>query len=672
MRYNLTHDRVNAHGNVVLNEPNGDVHLADQVEYYTKLKNGEVQNLRSTLQDGSTFKAQKGAMKGGSKTTMHKAAYTPCITCNESETPAWAIRASKMTHNEEEAKISYNNARFELWGVPVVYTPYFSHPDGSIVQKSGFLTPSFGYKSSLGAFIENSYYWGIAPDQDVTLGAIIMTDEAPLGFAEYRRRWDNASLQINGGLTQSTHKDRKSGVIVDEKDEWRGHIFADALWNMSDIWRSGLDINWTSDDQYMRQYDFSNEDVLENQIYAERFKGRNYATGRLIAYQDTRVKEDRPEDQPNVLPEVIASFIGEPGSFPIIGGRWSLDTSMLGLRRIGSDQDMDRYSLDLGWKRRLVSDYGLLTNIQAKARADAYYVNDRTTATFGSGTSQSGTDVRAFPLVNIDVRYPMVREFENTQMTIEPIAAYTAAPKVDSNNPSIPNEDSKDVQIDASNLFEPNRFPGLDRLEDQTHATYGLRTGLYGNDGSYGNIFLGQSYRFDEYNNPFPEGSGLSNQESDVVGQVTGRYKNKYSLDYRFQLSSRLLTSERHEVDASADWGRFGLNGQYLFAKSLEGTELDSSREQINANSHFYFSPEWRSRAGAIQDFGENEGLRQVYGGLEYLGQCLFLSLIGQKNYTTEASGEGGTEILFRIGLKNLGDFEETTYKKDALTQCNM
>ena len=44
----------------------------------------------------------------------------------------------------------------------------------------------------------------------------------------------------------------------------------------------------------------------------------------------------------------------------------------------------------------------------------------------------------------------------------------------------IPNEDSNDVQLDPSSLFEPNHFPGKDRLEDGIHATYGVRAGLQG------------------------------------------------------------------------------------------------------------------------------------------------------------------------------------------------
>jgi LPS-assembly protein len=669
VRYDVSKDEVVATGNVVLSEDNGDIHLSDRVSYRSKLKDGDVENLRTTLSDGAHFTADSGQRKGGIETTMQNAAYTPCVICGDEpeKAPMWGIRASEVTHNSEEARISYKNPRLEVYGVPVMYSPFFSHPDGSIEQKSGFLSPSFGYKSELGAFISNSYYWGIAPDQDATFSLMAMTEQAPLGLVEYRKRWQDAELLIDGGITTSDRADLQSGNVVQEEDELRGHIFAEAKWDVNDKWRVGSNINWASDDQYVRQYDFTDEDVLESDIYAERFAGRNYASARLIAFQDVRVRANRVEDQPEILPEIIASFIGEPGAVPLVKGRWSVDTSILGLRREGKEQDVTRYSLDAGWKRRLVSDYGFLTNIEASVRGDAYYTNDRENADNGSGVSSSGTDVRAFPQVHIESSYPMAREFETMQASFEPVFALTAAPDIDvEDDRNIPNEDSNDVQIDSSNLFNSNRFPGLDRIEDQSRVTYGLRTGLHGYDGSHAKMFIGQSYRLDDQNNPFPSGSGLNNQESDIVGQFSANYQNRYTLDYRYQLNSQTLTSERHEVDFNADWNRFRLGGEYLYASALEGTELDESREQFNAASQLYLTPSWRMLNGATYDFGENEGLRKVYTGMDYLGQCLFFSLIGQKNFTNDVSGESSTEVLFRIGLKNLGDFEETAYRSDA------
>jgi LPS-assembly protein len=664
--YNLKTDTVHARGHVVLNEPNGDIHYSEEIELTDKMKDGFVNGLKSYLNDGSRFTAERGDRSNGNKTVMRTAMYTPCEPCkkNPDKDPIWQIKASKVTHDEEERKIAYNNARFEVFGVPIAYTPYFSHPDGSIDRKSGFLSPSVGYKSELGAFVEESYYWNIAPDKDATIGAIVMTEEMPLGLLQYRQRWDNAGLEFNGGITESKRIENKAGVDQVQDEELRGHIMANALWNMNDKWRSGFDIEYASDDQYMRQYDFSNEDVLESQVFTERFSGRNYAVGRLMAFQDIRVNE-RQADQPQILPEIIASFYGEPNSVPVLKGRWSFDTSFLGLQRNGDNQDMNRFSLGAGWQRRLVSDYGLLTQVNANARSDFYNTRDRDVSGPGTGQDNETTEIRFFPNVHVQTSYPMARQFENSQMTIEPIVALTVAPNIDTNN-DIPNEDSQDAQIDAGNLFEPNRFPGIDRVEDRSRVTYGVRTGLYGYGGSYGDVFLGQSYRLDEDDNPFPEGSGLDEQESDIVGQVSARVLTNYNLDYRFQLASDNLTPQRHEVDLGVAWDRFSLNTRYLYAKGLEGTDVTETREQLQAAAGYYVSKDWRVRVGGTQDMGDDSGLRHAFVGLDYFGQCASISLTGERSLTDDNTGDSDTEILLRIGLKNLGEFETSGLRVDS------
>jgi LPS-assembly protein len=666
--YFLEEDRVVASGHVVLNEESGDIHYSEEVELKNQFKDGFVRGLKTYLADGSRFTAADGTRKDGTLTTMHDATYTPCEPCkaHPEKPPVWQIRASEVEHDNEEHKITYHNARFEAWGVPIAYTPYFSHPDGTIKRKSGFLAPSGGYKSNLGLFAQSDYYWNIAPDKDATIGLMAMTEEAPLALGEYRQRWDDAELELSGGITHSGRPDSVRGVTVDQGEEWRGHVQGKGRWHMNDKWRSGVNVNWASDDQYMRQYGISSEDVLENEVYAERFSGRDYAVGRLMTFQDIRVRENQA-DQPDVMPEAIASFIGEPDSVPVLGGRWDAGMSFLGLRREGSGQDMNRVSMDAGWERRLVSDYGFLTTVDASVRGDFYFVSDRDIAAGGSNRSTETFGSQVFPSLDIQTSYPMVSDYESMQAIIEPIASLTVSPNVDVSS-RIPNEDSRDVQADAGNLFEPNRFPGLDRVEDRSHATYGVRAGLYGHNGDSGDVFLGQSYRLDEDDNPFPEGSGLDRQSSDIVGRVSASISDRYNLNYRFHLSSDDFSSERHEIDGSARWGRVELASRYLYAAGLEGEALEDAglaeqREQIDNAVGFYLSDEWRLRGGATNDFGENPGLRRAYGGVDFMGQCWSWSLVAYRNFTEDSSGESDTEVLFSVGLKNLGGFMQSNYR---------
>lgn len=668
--YDVATDTVKARGNVVLVDTNGDTHLADDLVLTDRMQNGTVNDLKTTMHDGSRFWAEEGIRKQADtapkSTTMKKASYTPCEPCKTEpeKSPVWAISAGEVKHDEESQRIIYRNATFDIHGVPVMYMPYFSHADGTVEQKSGFLLPGGGYKTDLGVMISNSYYMALSPHQDATIGMTVMTEQAPLVFGEYRRRFKNGSLKMNGGVTYSERTEDDSGVDVQKDAEARGHLFAEGLWDINEKWRTGLDIEYASDDQYMRQYDFSNEDVLENQIYAERFSGRNYAVGRVLSFQDIRSAEART-DQPNVLPEIKANFLGDAGQ--TLGGRWSLDFSALGLQRESDGQDMGRSVIEAGWQRRLVSDTGLLTVVDLNLRGDAYYVHDRDIAPAGSNRSGEGAEARGFAQAHIVTSYPIVKTMEKTQAIIEPIISITAAPNVDSESSNIPNEDSLDVQLDASNLFNADRFPGYDRIEDKSRATYGVRTGLHGFEGSKAEIFVGQSYRFDNDDNPFPQGSGLSQQSSDLVGQIAANYKNKFTLDYRFQLDSNSYASARHELSTTATIGKLQLGSQYLYAKAIEGTDLSETREQIYGYVGYRISDEWNVRSSVLHDLGEDAGLRRAALGIDYFAQCFNISTTVERNLTRDSSGESNTEAMIRVGLKNLGEFTTSGISLDGI-----
>jgi len=666
--YTIATDSVTAKGNVTLREVSGDIHSADEVQVTDQMREGYIKTLKTTLHDGSRFWAARGHRENGETTTMEDAGYTPCEPCKnhpDSE-PAWKITADEVTHDQRDQSISYRNAKMEMWGVPVLYTPYFSHPDGSVKQKSGFLTPNFGYKSDLGFMFGNSYYMALSPHYDATLGMTLMGKQSPLISGEYRHRFENAKFQTSGSITDASRTDSQAGEDVKKGNELRGHIFADGLWDINDKWRAGLGVEFASDDQYLRQYDFSSKDVLENQIYAERFSGRNYAVGRILTFQDVRILEER-RDQPDVLPELQASFLGDPGQ--MLGGRWSVDVSMLDLRREAGGQDMNRAVLQAGWERRFVSDGGLVTTADLDVRGDAYHVRDRDVALTGSGRSGQGSEVRGFARGHLVTAYPVVQAMEKAQIVIEPIASLTVSPDINAGSDNIPNEDSQDVQLDASNLFEPDRFPGLDRIEDQSHVTYGIRTGIYGYGSSKSEVFLGQSYRLNGGINPFPDGSGLSERRSDLVGQITASYKNRFGLDYRFQLDQNDFSPRRHEVNANVKMGRIEIGSRYLSARALQGTTLDENREQVQGAVSYQVSDAWHLKSSVIQDLGKDPGMRKASLGIDYEGQCMGLSGTLRRNLARDSSGESNTEVLFRVGLKNIGDFSTSAIPLDSVKQ---
>lgn len=118
------------------------------------------------------------------------------------------------------------------------------------------------------------------------------------------------------------------------------------------------------------------------------------------------------------------------------------------------------------------------------------------------------------------------------------------------------------------------------------------------------------------------------------------------------------MSSQRHEFDSFAYWNRLRVGGRYLYATGLEGTNIDESREQAEGNLAYFLTDHWRTRLGALYDLGEDPGLRKAVMGIDFYGCCLSLSATAERKLTTDSSGDSGTNVMLRLGLKGLGEFE--------------
>ncbi len=106
---------------------------------------------------------------------------------NETGRPLWQIVAREAKHDMEERTIYYRNAKLEVGGVPVFWTPYFEYPDPTVKRRTGFLLPSFK-GGSFGVGVVTPYYWDIAPNKDVTFSPMWTTQQGVLADVEWRHR----------------------------------------------------------------------------------------------------------------------------------------------------------------------------------------------------------------------------------------------------------------------------------------------------------------------------------------------------------------------------------------------------------------------------------------------------------------------------------------------------
>ena len=665
--YNQRTDTVTASGHVSLLQPTGDVVFADFVELHDDLREGFIRNLRMLLSDRSRLAGNTARRVQGNRIEIRRGVYSPCEPCREDPTraPIWQIKAEEIISDKQQQVVEYRGAVMEIDGVPVFYTPYFSHPDPSVKRRSGLLAPTLGNSSTNGFHFSIPYYWVIDQDKDTTFRPMFTTQGGTYLGNEYRQRFSNGELITNGSITVGS----KASTATDTApvSGVRGHLFADGELDLSEDWRSGLNVQRTSDQTYLLRYHIpSPTTFLTSHVYGERFTAQSYSNISAWSFQSLRPGTG-DSIQPIVAPVADYNWVSQPDP---IGGRLSVEGNLLNLSRI---QGIDTRRLSLGseWRLPFKDPIGQQYLLSLSLRGDGYH-SDNLPVGVGNGT-QSALAGRAFPQFAFTWRYPWVRHSDGANQVIEPIAMFAAAPRGE-NPATIPNEDSQGFEFDETSLFLRNRFPGFDRVDGGQRVDYGLRAGYYGDKGGSTRILVGQSYDW-AVNPNFLPGSGLDHRLSDVVGRVTLSPTPYLDLVYRFRLDHADLALRRQEVAGSIGPSNLRLGLSYLQIAAIPNIQQPSQR-QISATLSAQLTRYWSLQLLETRNLGtattpvtsngtpittlSSTTTLNSGAALTYRDECVaFITSLTQSGITN-GDVKPGTSLVFTIVFKNLGDIGST------------
>lgn len=655
--YDKKRDVVTALGHVALFDESNQISFADKAEVSSDFKQGFVDQISMLMADNSRFAAHEGERVDGRYVMLRRAVYSACDLCKDDPTkpPLWQIKASKIMHDNETKRISYRDAFLEFAGVPVFYTPYFSHPDPSVKRKSGFLSPQVGRNNNIGLFATTPYYLDIAPDKDLTLSPTLSGNDGFQFAGQYRQRFTHGSMVFDGSMVIT---DRVNDQNILEKDAIRGHLFGDVRFDLGDSHRVGAKIAFTSDKSYLYRYRIPTNDVLENKAYLEHFRQRNYFGFDALYFQDLRPGDRQVE--PVALRAHYAA-VGAPNQ--TLGGRWDVDASLINLTRDSTEisattrgPDSKRASLSLGWERQLVSDLGLVASIGGHVRGDAFMANRLQDPADSNNFYSNAYSQRVLPVGNITVRYPLGRQGEHWRQTVEPIVALTASPNL-ARDPHIANEDSQGTEFDATNLFAANRFSGLDRYETGVRVTYGVRGAAYSDSGGSYSAMLGASTRLND-NNDFAQISGLREQQSDVVGFFNFDPVSWFGGRYNFRLNKDTFQPRYSEADvyAGEDWFRPSV--QYLAVDGLDANNNQATLSEITYGFSTHFMPYWTFSASQKRALKSDSGPRSTSAALTYKDECATIGLTVSRDDVSRPDLSAGTSFMISVYLRNLGGLQ--------------
>ena len=658
VRYNRASGVVEASGAVTLTTPDGSRIFSPRMELDDALKKGFIEDIRVLLAGGEQLRAQSGSYNAETGiTTGKRAVFSPCKVCltEEDNQPIWQIKAVKIVHNKEKRRVYYDDAVLEILGIPVLWTPKFSHPDLTVDKASGILPLDIQTTKDLGFYASVPYYYVIDDSKDITVTPTITTKEGLILAAEYRQAIKSGKFSVGGSITYTDRRDRRNNIIPGE--ELRGHVEAKAQFQHGKSWRSSIQVNYASDDTYLRRYEISDVDTLVSEYHLEGFFDRSYVSARTLVFQGLRV-EDVAGATGFALPLLEAEFIPK---FKPFGGTISIRGNALALHRT-KRLDTQRLSLAASWQRRWISPKGFVIDADALIRSDFYNITDvdRPDEAAFSG-SITGSETRNIARVTGTVTWPLVKFTDSGTHTIEPIIEVTVSPER-RNAGQFVNEDSRAFELNDLNLFSSERASGFDLLEDGSRATYGLRWTYDGGD-IQTSILLGQSVRFSGANVFLGTGVGLEGRSSNFVGRTVISYKGKIDIEHRYRLDETTLKFLRNEVDvifgddnANLRVGYFKLNRGLNFINRED-------REEIRASGSYKFAQFWKvfgtfsnRLSGAVQNGIQEENGTVGYSfGFAYQNDCIEIGVTLRENFTRDRDIVPGTSILFQLKLTSLG-----------------
>jgi len=655
-----------ASGHVRMFEAKGEVSFGDYAELTDDFANVFVERVRILTSDRSRMAGNEAERRGGRMTRISQGVYSPCDLCaaDSSLPPLWQLRATRIVHDNDEHEVRYADATMDMFGVPVFYTPFFSHPDPTVKRHSGFLTPSIGHGTDVGSFLRNGYYFDIAPDLDATAYLSLFSSQMPVVGGEVRKRFDNGRLQIEGTFTQSdfTHTETTTTLDVEPR-AMRGYVKASGLFDLSDAWRIGGNLDAASDRTFLYQYYGFRENFLTSRAFAEGFYGRDYIGINAYRFQDLRVGVT--EHEPTVFPLAQYQMFGEPGE--ALGGRWSMDLGLLGLER-SRGTDYTRMSMVPGWQRQFHTDLGLVATVATSVRTDVYNYRDYTRTDLTGSPVTNGSKARFLPEADITVRYPWARQGEDTYQVIEPVVALMAAPDYHS-DARLPNEDSQDVEFNVTNLFRLNRYPGYDRIEGGQRLTYGMRAGVYGVDSGRASLFLGESYRLGG-TSPFAVGTGLETTRSDYVGWAELAPATWLNTYYGFRLRESDLKPRQQSwgIQAGVPWLTISADYNALDSFYDSNGTLNSPQELATLGIYSSVTRYWSVGLQRSQRFSPDPGPVSTSLTATYSDDCLTMQAIGLHEYSDVPGVSNGTTLYFRFVFRNLGEITSPSLSSSMIS----
>ena len=369
--------------------------------------------------------------------------------------------------------------------------------------------------------------------------------------------------------------------------------------------------------------------------------------------------DDHQKQIPIALPAIDARLREDD----VLGGTVQLQGNSLSILRIDG-QDTQRAFASAEWDLRRLTPWGQQVTLTAFGRGDIYHTDDAESTDVAIYRGTNGWHARAIGAVAADVQWPFIGPLFGGVQRLVPRLQLVLTPPTP--NIDISNEDARSIDLEDSNLFALNRFPGYDRWEDASRITYGVDWSLDRPNLSVATT-IGQSYRLVDRPGIFPQGTGLTDRWSDIVGRTSIRYGRLLDLTHRFRIDKDNFAVRRNEIDLTFGTTQTYAQLGYLKLNRNVDPTIEDLRdiEELRVAGRILFNRYWSIFGAAVIDLTDRnedplsvgDGWEQVRDrlGIQYEDDCLQIGFTWKRDYERIGTFRAGNTFAIHLALKGIG-----------------
>ena len=658
--WNHATGKILASGHVRFVDQNGDNTFTESVELTDKFTTGTMENLILVLREGGRIAANSGTRDAEGRLHLTQAAYTSCDVIDihgRPCSPSWRINAHRVVFTPDQNAFRMYNAHLVLFGLAEIPLPtLIVATDGRAI--SGLLIPNATVDSTNGLGYNQTMYTRLAPNRDVSVTGYVYTRVDPMISAQYRDLTAGGSYQITGYLTHSEVIPQGSTTNTGN-NQWRGYVDANGHFQMSPEWSADFSGRLASDRTFLSRYYLSSDDVLRSNVNIQHIDADSYFSIAGWAFETLRPGELQGQ-VPIALPAIDYR---RRWADPLLGGTIELQANSLAITR-SAGQDTQRAFTSAQWSLSRMDSLGQVITFTGLLRGDVYHTTGTDLTSVAIYQGEPGWHTRGEALGAIDVSWPLVGAMLGGSQVFTPRVQVVAVPPVPA--AVIPNEDSRSVELEDDNIFALNRYPGYDRIEDGVRVTYGADWQL--NLPKWRVMAdVGQSYRLTANTGNFPNGTGLYDRMSDVVGRTEVAYDDFFKITHRYRIDKSNLAFRRNEIDAT-----IGTDQSYVelgYARINQGLaaaidDLQDSNE-LRGAARMSFARYWSVFGSGVFDLSRSDLVTgttpkaiqplRTRLGLSFSSDCFEVDFTWRKDYVSIGDAATGSSFMVHFSLRNIG-----------------